>query len=242
MDKNFLLLFILLLSATMNAQVILPDSSHVSGRNHEYFESTWEASHKAIGGNIFLGQGFLQGNFSDNFTSPFFVGISIDIHRRGLVFQIDDYIGFGKTRQLLTFKDAKRWESNKGAYHFLLGGNIGYKVLDNKHLMWVPLMGIGGNILTSTVLSSSDNSHNEPFLPYYKLGFFMDFKSLTLLQKHIRINDADHNYTSLRLSVGYNFALGQPKYPEFYQGSMFYITLGMGGLSRNFNRSSKKKI
>ena len=85
-------------------------------------------------------------------------------------------------------------------------------------------------------MGSSDNQENEPFLPYYKLGFFIDLKSLTLLQEHTRINDKDENYTSLRLSFGINQPIGNPEYSEYYHGSMIYFTIGMGGLSRRFEK------
>ena len=96
-----------------------------------------------------------------------------------------------------------------------------------------PIAGVGGNYLTSSFwYSTSDNVENEPFLPYYKLGFFIDLKSLTLLEAHTRINDKDVYYTSLRLSFGINRPIGSPRYSEYYKGSMIYFTIGMGGLTR----------
>ena len=47
--------------------------------------------YKAIGGNIFLGYGMLDGNISDYITNPVFIGINIEFHRQRLVIQIDDY-------------------------------------------------------------------------------------------------------------------------------------------------------
>lgn len=237
MKRNLTVIFCLLffgLQLRGQIQTINPDSTHIKGRNIEYFDSTSIPSDKAIGGNIFLGKGFLSGNLSKYFSNPFFVGINIEIHRKNLIIQIDDYIGFGKTSQTLTFENQKTWEIDDKAFHFMFGCNLGYNLIDTKNIKLVPIGGMGVNLLSSRLLGSSDNSSNEPFLPYLKIGMFMDFKYIALLQEHIRINNFDHNYTSLRLSVGYAPVIGKPKYQEYYGGSIFYITLGMGGLSRNF--------
>jgi hypothetical protein len=117
----------------------------------------------------------------------------------------------------------------------MFGCNLGYNLIDSKNIKLAPIGGIGANLLSSRLLGSSDNSSNEPFLPYLKIGMFLDFKSITLLQEHIRINNADHNYTSLRLSIGYTPVICKPKQHEYYNGSVFYVTLGMGGLSRDFH-------
>jgi hypothetical protein len=213
-----------------------PDSIFIKGRNYDVFDSTLIPSHKALGGNIFIGHGIYNGNISEYFSNPYFIGINVDIHRKNFVIQIDDYIGFGKTNQTLTFPDQKEWGKNKAALSFMFGGNLGYSIIDNKHLKLVPLAGINATLLSSTFLTTSDNSENEPFLPYYKIGFYIDFKSLVLLQEHIRINNVDENYTSLRLSFGLNSPIGNPKHSEYYKGPMFYLTIGMGGLSRQFMR------
>lgn len=160
--------------------------------------------------------------------------INIDIHRNKIIIQFDDYIGFSKTKKDLIFNNQNNWRSNEKAFHFIFGCNFGYNLIDSKNIKFAPIGGIGLNLLSSKLFGSSTNSSNEPFLPYFKMGLFVDFKSITLLQKHIRINNADHNYESLRLSVGYAPIISMPKYSEFYGGSMIYVTLGMGGLARDF--------
>lgn len=240
MNKYFNpLTFCIILLSTMNisAQENRLDSVHIQGRNYEYFDPSFVPSKKAIGGNVFLGQGFLQGNIADYFSNPIFIGLNVDIHRGNTIIQIDDYIGFGKTQKTMTFPEQLEWKEGKAALSFMLGGNLGYSVIDTKNFKFVPIAGIGANLLSSTFLSPSDNSKNEPFLPYYKIGFFIDLKSLTLLQEHVRINNADENYTSLRLSIGLNSTIGKPKYYDYYHGSMIYFSIGMGGLSRQFQKN-----
>ncbi len=238
---NIIILFVVVflhIFSTRNvvAQNFEPDSIFVKGRNYEFFEASLVPSHKALGGNIFLGHGIYKGNISEYFSNPYFIGINVDIHRKSFVIQIDDYIGFGKTKQTLSFANQKNWKDNKVALSFMFGANLGYSIINNKHIKFVPLAGLNANLLTSTFLTTSENLENEPFLPYYKIGFYIDFKSLVILQDHVRINNVDENYTSLRLSFGLNSPIGNPKHSEYYKGSMFYITLGMGGLSRQFMR------
>ena len=187
--------------------------------------------YKAIGGNIFLGYGMLNGNISNYITNPIFIGINVDIHRQRLVIQIDDYIGFGKVKKTMEFPDDLEWSKNKAALHFMLGGNLGYTLINSESFKFVPLAGIGFDLLSSTFLGSSENQENEPFLPYYKLGCYFDIKSLRLFRNNYSFN-YDESYTCVRLSFGVNSPIGKPKYGEFYNGSMVYFTIGMGGLGR----------
>lgn len=213
-----------------------PDSIFIKGRNYEVFDSTLILSHKALGGNIFLGHEIYKGNISEYFSNPYFIGANLDIYRRNFVIQIDDYIGFAKTKQSLAFPEQKEWKENKMALSFMIGGNLGYSIIENKYIKILPLVGVNSKLLTSTFFTTSENIENEPFLFYYKIGFFIDFKSIVLLQNHIRINDVEENYTSLRLSFGFNSPIGNPKNSEYYKGSMFYFSVGMGGLFRDFTR------
>lgn len=229
-------------SIPLSSQSIIPDSVITNGRSHEIYAQGWIPSHKALGGNIFIGTSFLNSNYAEYFSNPFFIGINVDIHRNRIVFQVDDYIGFGATRRTLEFNPTQKWEAGKSAFSFMLGGNIGYSIFDNKHFEIVPLTGVGFTLLSSKFYGSSDFSEHEPFLPHFKFGVYMDFKSLVLLQDHVRINGEDENYTSLRLSFGVTNNIGNPKYDEFYRGATFYVTVGMGGLSRDFTKDESKPM
>lgn len=245
MKTRFILascVLIQLASTLLSGQSIIPDSVITNGRSHEIYAEGWTPSHKALGGNIFIGTSLLNNNYADYFSNPFFIGINVDIHRKRFVFQVDDYIGFGATKRTLEFNPTQKWEKGKSAFSFMLGGNIGYTLFDNKHFKIVPLSGVGFTLLSSKLYGSSEFSEYEPFLPHYKFGAYIDFKSLILLQDHVRINEEDENYTSLRLSFGITNNIGIPKYAEFYRGSTFYITVGMGGLSRDFRKDQNKTV
>jgi hypothetical protein len=129
----------------------------------------------------------------------------------------------------MTFPNNPTWEKNKFALTVAGGCNFGYSVVDSRKFMIAPLGGIGFNIITPSLISTaSSDKFYKPFLPYYKFGFFMDFKSIPILQQQY----GDDSYTCLRLSAGINLPFGKAKYSEYYHGSMVYITIGMGGLSR----------
>ncbi|HEX8378767.1 MAG TPA: hypothetical protein VF602_13200 [Pedobacter sp.] len=202
----------------------------------EAYAKNYEPSKKAIGGNLFLGTGILKGSISRYFRNPYYIGLNIDIHRKKFVFQIDDYIGFSSIKEDLNFTSDVQWTGGKPAYSFMGGLNLGYTAYDDRNFKVAPLAGMGFTILSSKLLASSERSNYEPVLAQYKIGAYIDFKSLVLLQQRTRINDEDEYYASLRLSGGVTNTIGPSKYSNFYSGSMFYVTLGMGGLSRTFKK------
>lgn len=189
------------------------------------------SEYRAVGGNIFVGYGLLRGNISEYFTNPIFAGVNVDFHRNRMVIQADSYIGFGKTRKTMVFPDNLEWAKNKPAFHFILGGNLGYTLVNTNTLKFVPLAGIGGHLLSSTFMGNSENFQNEPFIPFYKIGGFIDIKSLRLFRGDFRFNN-DDGYTGVRLSFGIKSQIGKRRHYSFYQGNMIYLTIGMGGLSR----------
>jgi hypothetical protein len=186
--------------------------------------------YKALGGNIFVGYGLLNGNISKYFTDPFFFGINVDIIRQKFVIQIDDYIGFGKTKKTMEFPNDWEWSKNKIALHFTGGGNFGYTLINSESFKLVPLAGIGLNVITSDILDSNDNSLYEPLFPYYKVGCYIDIKSFRLFRNNYSFNYND-DYTCIRLSFGLSRQIVTRKYDSFYQGNMIYFTIGMGGLA-----------
>jgi hypothetical protein len=226
-----------LLANRIIAQELKPNWISIQRNNYDFFDSTLIASHKAVGGNIFVGTGFWNGTISSYFSNPFFLGLNYDIHRNKLIIQIDDYIGFGKVKQTMLFPENLEWKKNETVIYAMAGCNLGYPIIDTKHFKFVPIGGIGFNLLSALAKSPKDgNGKNEPFLPHYKLGFFMDFKSVEMLDKRVRINNQDQYYTSLRLSFGMTNPIGTPKYAVYYNGSMLYITAGIGGLTREFKK------
>jgi hypothetical protein len=228
-------------SFELHGQELKPDSARIKGRTYEIIDASLIHSHKAMGGNIYVGYGFYNGNMSDYISNQILVGINVDLHRHRRIVQFDVSLGFGKTLQDMEFPEQLEWEKNKLALSAILGCNLGYSIVDNRNFLIAPLAGIGINSLSSSFLTVSDNIKNEPILPYYKIGFFIDIKPLAILQDHVRINNKDENYTSMRISMGINSSIGKPKYSDYYLGRMLYITVGMGGLSRNYEKKAPHK-
>lgn len=214
---------------TSNAQGF-PDKYYIENGD------TLIPSNNGIGGNVFLGYGIQNGNISNYFSNPFFIGFNIDVIKSKILIQFDNYIGFGKVTETLTFPDNLKWKKNKAAIYFMGGLNFGYPLIENKTIKIVPLAGIGANLLSSKFLSDSENSKNEPFLPYYKFGCYIDIKSLAFLGE--RATSAKSSYNCLRLSFGVNSALGSPKYSEYYKGQMIYLSIGMGGRATFYKKKT----
>lgn len=186
---------------------------------------------KALGGNIFLGYGKLNGNISNFISDPYFVGINIDIYRKRILIQFDDCIGFGKVSQAMLFQNGIEWSKDEKVLHAMAGGNIGYKLINTESLMLVPLAGLGFNSLSHRSPDSSLADEVQPFLFYYKFGSYLDIKAIRIFPNNGSFNDAE-SYSCLRLSLGLSAPLVNPKYDAYYRGSMFYLTIGMGGLVR----------
>jgi hypothetical protein len=224
--KFLAVLFLLLISnkiIALNKAVIKNDTTiRIESEEDIYYEK-----YKAIGGSFFVGYGNLNGNISQFISNPLFIGMNIDILRQKFVFQIDDYIGFGNTKMTLNLSNNEYWNKNKFTLHGILGGNIGYSLIDSESIKIVPLVGVGVGILTTNLINTNDY---EPLLPYYKLGCYIDLKSLKLFRNNISFN-YNNSYTCARLSFGVNSSIGKPKYDTFFKGSMIYITIGMGGLN-----------
>jgi hypothetical protein len=213
-------------------EIIKPDSIQVKGRNYQFFDSTATTTRFAIGGNFFIGSGIFQGNISKYFTSPYYVGIQINFHFNRVIFQLDDYLGLCKVKQTMEFPEQLQWAKNKTAGSAVLGINIGYSIIEKRKINISIFTGLGANLMGA--FKNPDNSKNVPSLPYYKVGFHIDFKNLAISDDHIRINDVDVYYSSLRISFGYNIPTHTPRFSEYYAGSMFYISIGMGGIQRGY--------
>jgi len=105
--------------------------------------------------------------------------------------------------------------------NFMLGANFGYIAVDTRSIRLVPIVGAGFEWIAA--------QGHDPFLPFYKIGCYMDLKFLKFFKNHRSFNTDDYNYTCLRLSFGINPQIGTPKYKTYFKGAMVYITLGFAG-------------
>lgn len=172
--------------------------------------------------NIFIGYGILNRNISRYFTDPFFVGVNYEFIRGKFVIQIDDYIGFGRVKNTMTFPNNLEWQEYSAVTHFLVGGTFGYTLKNSRRIKFVPLVGAGVNGITDRLLVHNENIDNEPLFPYYKIGGYLDIKLIKSSEKRYRSH-------RIRLSSGFNGQIGKRKYTDYYSGSMFYFTIGISG-------------
>lgn len=193
----------------------------------------------AFGGSVFIGYGVNFNNISSYFTNPILGGITLDFHFNKLLFQAETNVGFGKTKKEMIFSDGYIWGKDEFTLSIHPGLKIGYSVVDNRHILLTPNIGIGTKTITSNFLFTDKHSSTyKPFLAMYKLGVFVDVKSLRFMQNQIRINNKEVNYISLRLSVNYEVMIGKPKYIDYFYGNMLYFTIGLGGLERRYYRKN----
>jgi len=188
----------------------------------------------AIDANIFLWYGKFNGNLSNYFTDPVFLGLNIDIYKNRVLYQIDDMVALGTTltKKTMTFPSQLEWKKGTSSECVTGGINIGYEIIDNKLFTIVPLVGLGIFGLSS---GNANNIDNEPTNWSYKVGFFVDCKSLALSRK----NTSD-GYYCIRFSVGLTSPINHTIYPEYYQGSMMTFSIGIMGRGNIKHKTNNK--
>ncbi len=223
-DLTLLTIFILF----SNGQVseLHSQTTHFDNKSISYTDNSF-------GGNFFIGNGIYNGNISGYFSNPFYVGINLDYYKNGIVFQFEDQIGFGKTKNDIEYTPQEIW--NKG--NFVLSGmislSLGYCLIDNDNIMIVPISGIGFNKLSVNIDELYDFKNEfKPIIPHIKFGCYLDFRTWRFFKNNQSFNDNDGSYACPRLSFGYTKSISNTDYPEYYGGNQFYITLGFGGLGK----------
>ncbi len=192
-----------------------------------------EYTDHSMGGNFFVGNGIYSGNISTYFSNPIYVGLNIDYYRNRFVIQFDNYLGFGKTQNILDFTNQDFWDKNDFVLSGMINLSIGFSIIDNDKIMIVPLVGMGFNKLAANLDELYDFKNPfKPIAPHITLGGYIDLRSLKIFKYHPSFNSQDGSYTCPRLSFGYTLPIGQIDYAQFYQGNQLYLSLGIGGLGK----------
>jgi len=190
-------------------------------------------TNNAIGGNFFFGTGIYTGNISDYFSNPFYVGLNLEYYRNGFVIQFDDYIGFGKTQDVIEYTALERWEKSDFVLSGMINLGLGYTIVDNDKIMVVPIAGIGFNKFAADLDELYDFKNEfKPVIPHIKLGGYIDLRAIKLFKDNPSFNTDNGSYSCPRISFGYTFPISETDYSEFYSGSQVYLTLGFGGLGQ----------
>tara|TARA_Y100001954_G_C15598818_1_gene496898 strand:+ start:92 stop:772 length:681 start_codon:yes stop_codon:yes gene_type:complete len=187
----------------------------------------------SIGGNFFIGNGIYNGNISEYFSNPFYVGINLGYYKNRIAIQFNDYIGFGKTKDVIEYSTQEIWDENDFVLSGMIDLSLGYSLIDNDDIMIVPLSGIGFNKLSANLDELYDFGNKfKPIIPHIKFGCYVDLRIWRFFKNNPSFNINDGSYSCASLTFGYTIPISQTDYYEYYNGNQFYITLGFGGLGK----------
>jgi hypothetical protein len=234
--NGIIVILLLVLSPDqLKGQTVTSDTISVKGRNIKILDSCLVASPNASSGVFSIGRDWLTGNLGDHFSLNFVLGLGGEYLRKKEVFQFEGFLGIGEAEQTFSIPGKGFVNNFQTVGSFSLGANYGYQLINSKNIRLVPLTGLG---ITWLNFSASQDKEHSPVtkvnLPYVKFGAYIDFKSLSFIGNHVRINRQDYTYASLRLSAGMNAPIGKPKFPEYYYGALFYFSVGMSVMNRDY--------
>lgn len=246
MKLKFLNLIIVTLFSysELTGQIVQKDLTSQNGKNYLISSENNVPGKRGHGACLFTGYAILSGNVSEYFTNPFYLGLNLDFFRGHYDIQPDGYIGFSHLKSEIEFSPNVEWEKRKAVFPLMGGVNMGYSLFDGRNIKIVPLAGIGFTSVTTDLNPYADNHYTsyEPFIPQYKLGIYIDFKSLRVRPNDDRFNFEDDSYTCLKISFGFISHIGVTKLSDYYKGSSFYITVGIGGFVRKQENENNQKI
>ena len=179
-----------------------------------------------VGGSVSVGYGQMTGDISDNIGNQFMLPLTGDILYKNLVVQLNLDEGFSKVKKTMMFPDGKSWEDGDNAWHSYFGGNIGYGIVNNEKMLIAPYVGYAWGDVSEKWWGQSDISEHEPDGNFINVGAFIDLK------RKIAESGANRGkyagYSGIRITVGAYIPAGDIEpYPELYNGSTIYFTVGL---------------
>lgn len=210
--KKMLLLFLFMLFINLN--LFAQDSN----------EST--KSEMLAGGFGSLGYGFLTGNVSEYINNPILLPITGDFVYNNFVAQINLDAGYSTVAKTMEFSDGSSWNKGDNVFHDMYGLNVGYSVFNNSNLRITPLVGYGSNFLSKKWWAKSDIAAHEPRTYNMNITLLVDFKNAFSPDRK------GNDYFGLRVSFGAYIPTGDASvYPEFYNGTTIYLSVGVISLT-----------
>lgn len=177
--------------------------------------------------DLSLNSGFFNNKLKDTYSTPFGMGIGVDVVYKKWFFFLRNELLFGKSLINQTFNN-KIWEKSR-SYGLFIQPSAGYKILDTKKVNIVPFMGYTYLSMSPTtdvtdekpeLKNFSDNHHGLSF------GLNVDLKL-----KHFM----NHNYkgvlrTTNQLKFRYSYSLiNNRNYQESAKGGFHKISISYGG-------------
>jgi hypothetical protein len=183
-----------------------------------------------FGGSLSIGYGQMTGNISDNIGNQFMLPLTGEILYKNLVFQLNLDAGFSKVKKTMEFPDGKSWNDGDNAWHNYFGGNIGYGIINNEKMLIAPYIGYAWGYVSEKWWGVSDIYEHEPDGNFINIGAYIDLK-----RKKIEsgANTGKYaGYNGIRITIGAYIPTGDVKpYPELYNGSTIYFTVGLPAFS-----------
>jgi len=183
-----------------------------------------------FGGSVSVGYGVMTGNISDYIGNPFMLPLSGEILYKNLYVQLNLDAGFSKVKKTMTFSDGSSWEDGDQAWHNFFGGNIAYALINNEKMAIAPVVGYAHGYISSKWWGQSDIVDHEPSANYLNVAVFYDMKR--------KLNESGANtekfaaYQGIRFTIGAYIAMGDADpYPELYNGSTIYFSVGFPAFS-----------
>ena len=186
--------------------------------------------HPMFGGSVGIGYELLSGNMSNYIKNPFTLPITFDMLYKNLLIQVNLDAGYSKLKSSINFPDGLSWNKGDNAWHNYVGGNIGYGIINNDHIIISPVIGYAYKYISKTWWATSDITKHEPEGNYLNVAAIVDFK----LKKMENGNNKGKyaGYSGLRITIGSYIELGDTRpYPQYYNGSTFYFSIGAPILS-----------
>ncbi len=182
------------------------------------------------GGSAGIGYEVLTGDISNYIKNPFMLPISLDLMKKNLLIQLNLDGGFSKVKSTMNFPDGLSWNESDNAWHNYIGGNIGYGIINNENYIIIPVIGYSYKYISKKWWASSDIVQHEPEGNYLYAAAIIDFKLKKMESGNNKGKYA--GYTGVRVTLGAYIGLGDAKpYPEYYNGSTVYFSIGIPVLS-----------
>ncbi len=174
-----------------------------------------------------LGVGVQSGNAAEYFSTSFLLPITLDFAYKNLYLQLNFDGGWGKVSKTMTFTDTKSWNEGDNVFFNAVGFNAGFSVINNSSFRLTPFAGYATVYSSKKWFSGSDISDYEPNTQFYNVGILLDFKNYLVSNGKKDLAKYD-GYTGIRISVGaYIQAEDYPAYSEYYDGSVYYFSIGV---------------
>ncbi len=200
----------------------------------KYLRFQYKASKWGYDYEFFTGYGIFTGDLSKQFTNTVPIGIAFDLHHSKFVLFLRVYIGFGLTRDSISFPNGT-WRRDDRVEQFLPEASLGYKVYSNNALELTPFVGIGSMKLTPPPKDKDKiPEYKHVGLDYtttFMFGLNLDLKLESTRDRVWSTGGDGESYVFVRIRYAYN----HPQFDRHYTGfggSFHNLTIGIGLFGR----------